>query len=114
MVALTAACVPARPMDAWLGGQHGGGPVLRPLDTRGEGNAASSLLQHLPGVDGLGLALQLAAASLLISAAWLWRESRPKKQPPRGGCAKSLEGRRWRLEVARLSGRFCVTAWDQL
>ncbi|MDF2466761.1 MAG: putative transporter [Ramlibacter sp.] len=49
------------------------------------GPAASSLLQHLPGVDGLGLALQLAAASLLISAAWLWRESRPKKQPPRGG-----------------------------
>jgi MFS family permease len=59
------------------------------------GPAASSLLQHLPGIDGLGLALQIAAASLLLSAAWLWRESRPKKQPPRGGCAKSLEGSRW-------------------
>lgn len=40
------------------------------------GPSASSLLQHLPGVDGLGLALQVAAASLLLSAAWLWRESR--------------------------------------
>lgn len=59
------------------------------------GPIASSLLQHLPGVDGLALALELGAASLLLSAAWLWRESRPKKQPPRGGCAKSSEGRRW-------------------
>ena len=40
------------------------------------GPSASSLLQHLPGVDGLGLALQIGAASLLLSAAWLWRESR--------------------------------------
>lgn len=40
------------------------------------GPSASSLLQHLPGVNGLGLALQVGAASLLLSAAWLWRESR--------------------------------------
>jgi hypothetical protein len=40
------------------------------------GPSASSLLQHLPGADGLGLALDVAAASLLLSAAWLWRESR--------------------------------------
>ena len=37
---------------------------------------SSLLLLRLPGASGLGLALQVAAATLLMSAAWLWRESR--------------------------------------
>jgi MFS family permease len=40
------------------------------------GPIASSLLLRLPGVDGLALALQAAALSLLLSAAWLWRRAR--------------------------------------
>lgn len=41
------------------------------------GPIASSLLLHLPGgsADGLNLALQAGGASLLVSAAWLWREA---------------------------------------
>jgi predicted MFS family arabinose efflux permease len=41
------------------------------------GPVASSLLLHLPGsANGLNLALQAGGASLLVSAAWLWREAR--------------------------------------
>jgi MFS family permease len=41
------------------------------------GPVASSLLLHVPGFAdrGLDLALQTAAASLLLSAAWLWRQT---------------------------------------
>jgi predicted MFS family arabinose efflux permease len=48
------------------------------------GPIASSLLIRFPATaaSGLNLALQLAAASLLLSAAWLWREARfPKPDP---------------------------------
>ncbi|MDB5875119.1 MAG: putative transporter [Ramlibacter sp.] len=42
------------------------------------GPIVSSLLLHLPwaGIDGLHLALQAGAATLLVSAAWLWRQAR--------------------------------------
>jgi predicted MFS family arabinose efflux permease len=42
------------------------------------GPVASSLLLYVPGLaqTGLNVALQLAAASLVLSALWLWRESR--------------------------------------
>ncbi|MGZ5786316.1 MAG: YbfB/YjiJ family MFS transporter [Ramlibacter sp.] len=42
------------------------------------GPVASSLLLYVPGLakTGLNVALQLAAASLLLSAVWLWREAR--------------------------------------
>ena len=42
------------------------------------GPVASSLLLYVPGLakTGLAVALQLAAASLVLSALWLWRESR--------------------------------------
>jgi hypothetical protein len=41
------------------------------------GPVASSLLLYVPGLakTGLNVALQLAAASLVLSALWLWRES---------------------------------------
>ncbi|ROZ62943.1 YbfB/YjiJ family MFS transporter [Ramlibacter sp. WS9] len=41
------------------------------------GPVASSLLLHLPdgSANGLNLALQAGGASLLVSAAWLWREA---------------------------------------
>jgi hypothetical protein len=41
------------------------------------GPIASSVLLHLPGgtANGLNLALQAGGASLLLSAAWLWREA---------------------------------------
>jgi len=43
------------------------------------GPIVSSLLLHLPALraSGLQLALQIAAASLFASAAWLWRVARP-------------------------------------
>jgi hypothetical protein len=42
------------------------------------GPVASSLLLHLPAfaANGLELALQAGAASLLLSALWLWRQNR--------------------------------------
>jgi hypothetical protein len=42
------------------------------------GPVTSSLLLYLPSAraQGLNLALQAAAAGLLLSAAWLWRENR--------------------------------------
>jgi hypothetical protein len=42
------------------------------------GPVASSLLIRFPATAAMGLnvPLQLAAASLLLSAAWLWREAR--------------------------------------
>ena len=42
------------------------------------GPVASSLLLYVPALakTGLNVALQLAAASLVLSALWLWRESR--------------------------------------
>jgi len=38
----------------------------------------SSLLLYLPGfaASGLGVALGVAAAALVLSAIWLWREAR--------------------------------------
>ncbi|MEJ6021221.1 YbfB/YjiJ family MFS transporter [Ramlibacter sp. PS4R-6] len=44
------------------------------------GPIASSLLLHVPGFaqHGLDVALQLAAASLFLSAAWLWRADRSR------------------------------------
>lgn len=52
------------------------------------GPIVSSLLLRLPGVNGLNLALQAAAASLVLSAAWLWRHPpgpapRPETVPAR-------------------------------
>jgi hypothetical protein len=48
------------------------------------GPVASSLLIHFPATAAIGLnvALQLAAASLLLSAAWLWREARVPRPDP--------------------------------
>ena len=42
------------------------------------GPVVASLLQHLPalGADGLNLALQAAAAALVLSTLWLWRQAR--------------------------------------
>jgi MFS family permease len=42
------------------------------------GPIASSLLLHVPGFaqSGLDIALQIAAATLFVSAAWLWRAAR--------------------------------------
>lgn len=59
------------------------------------GPVASSLLLMLPPPwSGMNLALQTAGAALMLSALWLWRQHhvsrRPKKQPPCGGCIKSL------------------------
>jgi hypothetical protein len=47
------------------------------------GPVASALLLKLPlGPDaGLALALQLAAAGLLASGAWLWRRAAPASAP---------------------------------
>jgi hypothetical protein len=46
------------------------------------GPIASSLLLHLPdgGTNGLNLALQAGGASLLLCAAWLWREAQTSQR----------------------------------